>query len=139
MIRIADMKDLAQLSEMMRGLYKEINPDCATDDMQIYRQAVMEHITDDRDTIYVESGKGFFVMRDESEPMTPGYKRYNGIRVYINPEHRHTRLLANFYKRLFKDYPEGDIFGVTEIQSPHIAVLNKRHNLIANLYRLERR
>jgi hypothetical protein len=138
MIRIANISDLNMLSEMMYRLYKEINPEYATEDMQVYRLAVAEHINNDLDTVYIEDNKGFFIVRDESEPMTPGHARYNGIRVYIEPEHRHSRLLANFYKRLFKDFPNGEILGVTEIHSPHIKVLDKRHNLVAQIYRLER-
>ncbi len=138
MIRIANINDLTDLSDMMYSLYKEINPSHATDDMLVYRAVVTEHLCSDLDTVYIESDKGFFIIRDESEPMTPGYTRYNGIRVYIKTEHRHTRLLANFYKRLFKDFPNGDILGVTEIHSPHIKVLNKRHTLLANIYKLER-
>ena len=61
------------------------------------------------------------------------------MRVYIQPEHRHSSLLARFYKRLFEDFPDGDIMGVTEIHSEHIKVLDKRHELVAKVYRMNRR
>lgn len=139
MIRIANNTDIANLATMLRDLYKEIMPQHATDDITVYERVIEEHLEDDKDCIYLDdSNKGFFIMRDETEPMTPSLTRYNGIRVYIKPEHRHTRLLANFYKRLFRDYPEGDILGVTQINSPHIQVLDKRHSCIAKVYKLKR-
>ncbi len=140
MVRKAELYDLDELVVMMYELYKDINPKYATNDMEVYKAAVLEHFADDRDTIYIDDTfRGFFIVRDESEPMTPGFKRYNGIRVYIYPEHRRSNLLAKFYKRLFKDFPEGEILGVTEINSDHIQVLDKRHNLVAQVYKLERK
>lgn len=138
MIRIANNTDLGDLASMLRDLYKEISLQHAVEDINVYRVAIQEHFDDERDVIYIEEGKGFYIVRDETEPMTPNLNRYNGIRVYIKPQHRHTRLLANFYKRLFEDYPDGDIVGVTEINSPHIKVLDKRHSCLAKVYKLER-
>ena len=138
MINIADMYDLNHLASMLKALYTEMMPDHATTDEMVYRQAIMEHLTDERDTVYV-SEHGFFIIRDETEPMAPTVRRYNGIRVYIQPEHRHSSLLARFYKRLFNDFPDGEILGMTEINSEHIKVLDKRHDLIAKVYRLNRR
>jgi len=137
MIKIADLNDLNKLSSMMMALYIEMTPEHAVTDEHIYRLEVMRHLTDNRDTVYVAE-HGFFIVRDETEPMAPTLNRYNGIRVYIEPEHRHSRLLANFYKRLFKDFPHGDILGMTEIESEHIKVLDKRHTLIAKVYKLKR-
>ena len=137
MVRIANLNDLADLATMLKALYKEMTPAHAISDDIVYRLEVMKHLTDCRDTVYI-ADHGFFIIRDETEPMAPTLHRYNGIRVYIEPEHRHTRLLASFYNRLFEDFPEGDILGVTEINSEHIDILDKRHDLIAKVYKLKR-
>ena len=138
MIRLALNTDRRDLAEMMMELYKEIMPEYASDDIDVYKTEIKRHLHNPLDTIYINPDRGFFIVRDESEPMTPGYTRYNGIRVYIKPQHRHTPLLAKFYKRLFRDFPNGDILGVTEINSPHIAVLDKRHETVAKVYLLKR-
>lgn len=138
MIREANIKDLVHISEMMIDLYKELMPDHYSKDIKVYMTAVLEHLQNKKDTVYV-ADHGFFIVRDETEPMAPTMKRFNGIRVYIQPEHRHTSLLARFYDRLFKDFPEGHIMGITEINSEHIKVLDKRHELVAKVYRLNRR
>ena len=137
MIYIATHKDLDKLATMLYYLYQEMMSEHYTSDMHIYRLEIMKHLNDSRDTIYIAEG-GFFIIRDETEPMAPTLHRYNGIRVYIEPQHRHTRLLANFYKRLFEDFPNGDILGSTEINSEHIQVLDKRHECIAKVYKLKR-
>ena len=123
---------------MLRELYKDIMPEYAVEDICVYKKVIQDHLDNELDSIYIKEDKGFFIVRDETEPMTPDLNRYNGIRVYIKPQHRHTRLLANFYKRLFEDFPSGDIMGVTEITSPHIRVLDKRHSCIAKVYKLKR-
>lgn len=137
MIKIADIKDLDRLAWMLQALYEELMPDHAVSDELVYRLEITKHLADPRDTIYVATN-GFFIVRDETELMTPTLHRYNGIRVYIQPEHRHSSLLARFYKRLFKDFPDGDIMGITEITSEHINVLDKRHELVAKVYKLKR-
>ena len=136
MIKIADINDLGHIADMMMAMYKELEP-YASDDILVYRDCVAEALDSIKDTIYVHE-HGFFQMRDESEPMLPNKERYNGVRVYIEPQHRRGRLLANFYKRLFEDYPTGDILGMTESNSDHIEVLNKRHTEVARIYILER-
>ncbi len=138
MIRKAEIKDLSELSSMLEAMYCGLFGDLATKDELAYRTMMMEYLTDPKTTVYISSGKGFFIVRDETEAVTPTLEVYNGIAVYINPEHRKTSLLAHFYKRLFKDYPTGYIIGRTEINSEHIAVLDKRHTLISQVYRIER-
>jgi len=139
MIRIAEHKDSYTIATMMMALYKEIQPDHYSKEEVVYLEEVLKHLDDPRDTVYIDNDdRGFYIVRDETEPMSPTLHRYNGIRVFIYPEHRHSSLLARFYDRLFKDYPNGEILGVTEIQSEHIKVLDKRHTLIAKVYRLNR-
>jgi len=139
MVRIATENDFVTIALMMRDMYQELMPDDAVDDPRAYLYEVIRHNHSSKDTIYVDDeSRGFFIVRDETEPMAPTLHRYNGIRVYIRPEHRHGSLLARFYKQLFKDFPDGDILGVTEIESQHIKVLDKRHTLIAKVYKLNR-
>lgn len=137
MIRLANISDLQTVSEMMMAMYIELMPEYCSQDIHDYRKATIEHLCNPKEWIYIADG-GFFVVRDETEDIAPLFKRYNGVRVYIQPEHRHTSLLARFYKRLFKDFPDGEILGMTEINSEHIKVLDKRHDLIAKVYRLKR-
>ncbi len=131
------MSDLQKVSEMMMAMYLEMMPDHCSKNIHDYRIATMGHIVNSKEWVYI-SEHGFFVVRDETEDIAPLFKRYNGVRVYIQPEHRHTSLLARFYKRLFEDFPTGEILGMTEINSEHIKVLDKRHDLIAKVYRLKR-
>jgi len=137
MIKIADNSDLGHLATMLRAMYTELMPNDASDDDLVYRAEIAKDMVSGKDTFYV-SGHGFFQVRDESEPMTPNKKRYNGVRVYIEPEHRKGFLLASFYKRLFNDYPDGEILGMTESNSEHIDVLDKRHIEVARIYILRR-
>jgi len=138
MIKIATKDDILFIATMMMALYKEVQPDHYSRDIDVYISQVIKHMHLPTDTVYVAEG-GFFIVRDETEPMAPTLHRYNGIRVYIDPAYRHSSLLARFYDRLFTDYTDGDILGVTEINSEHIKVLDKRHTLIAKVYRLNRR
>jgi len=137
MIKIADNSDLGHIATMMMKMYKELMPNDASDDKLVYRECVAQSLASELETIYVHKN-GFFQVRDESEPMLPNKERYNGVRVYIEPEHRKGFLLASFYKRLFKDYPTGDILGMTESNSEHIDVLDKRHVEVARIYILKR-
>jgi len=137
MIKIAQLSDVGHIATMMMSMYKELMPEYASDDILVYRECVLQSMTSDKETIYV-SEYGFFQVRDESEPMLPNLERYNGVRVYIEPEHRKDFLLASFYKRLFRDYPTGQIIGMTESNSEHIDVLDKRHDEVARIYILRR-
>jgi len=139
MIKIAEKEDIIILSVMLSNMYHELFGADASDSVDDYINTIVAHFNDCRDTIYIDNlGRGFFIVRDETEAIAPNLHRYNGIRVYIQEEHRKGRLLAEFYARLFEDFPNGDILGQTEIDSEHIAVLDKRHTRIANVYKLRR-
>jgi len=140
MIRIADINDSSRVAVMMMAMYSEIAPAHYSKTIGVYIDTVVQHLADPRDTVYVDDAmRGFFIVRDETEAIAPTLHRYNGIRVFIGREHRKSNLLAQFYDRLFQDYPNGDILGSTEIESEHIRVLDKRHTLIAKVYRLNRK
>ena len=139
MIIRAEQEHIPLLAFMLYTMYKELFGDKAEDDINVYISEIVNHYNNPRDTVYIDSSfRGFFIVRDETEAIAPRLKRYNGIRVFIKPEFRNTRLLAEFYAKLFEDFPDGDILGQTEIDSKHIAVLDKRHELIAKVYKLRR-
>ena len=119
-------------------MYKELYGDEAKEYLQLYTDEIIKCMADDKQTILVdEEYRGFFIVMDISEPMIVN-KRYQGTRVYIRPGFRKTRLLKEFYDELFYRF-DGDIFGQTEAGSEHIKVLDKRHDLIAKVYKLKRR
>ena len=138
MIKLAEFKDLPFIAIMLQAMYKEVFGDEASDEAILYHQAILASFVDMSETILVDNDyRGFFIVKNISEPMlkTP---RYQGTRVYIKPEVRHGKLLKEFYDELFKRFDKGLIFGNTEIDSPHIKVLDKRHKLISKVYELKR-
>ena len=133
------MADLDMIAKMMRAMYLEVQPTHSVYNILPYINEVRKCFRDPKQTIYVdEEYRGFFIVVDETEAMTPTLPIFNGTRVYITSEHRQSRLLAQFYDRLFTDFNEGIIIGVTDINSKHIKVLDKRHSLIAKVYELNR-
>ena len=139
MIRIANTQDLIYVADMLRSMYIELFGDLAVRDIDTYFKEVCAHHINDTHYLYInEERTGFFVVLDITSPMAPTMKRYNGDRVYIKPEARGARLLYKFYAKLFEDFPDGDILGYTEANSSHIKVLDKRHDLVCNVYKLKR-
>jgi len=139
MIRLAKEDELETVAQMMRLMYMELWEAHASQDLEVYLDEVHNHYNDPKDFVYVdEKFRGFFVVRDETEPMTPDLVRYNGIRVFIHPNYRKSPLLALFYSHLFQEFPNGEILGMTDINSLHIPVMEKRHELIAKVYKLNR-
>ncbi len=138
-VREAKLCDVQILSLMLRDMMIELFEDRAVSDTRCYEDMILSHFKDDKTIIYIDNDKrGFFIVRDETEPCVPDRKIYNPIRVYIRPEYRNTRLLYRFYQRLFRDFPSGEIWGLTEINSQHIPVLDKRHECVAKVYKLRR-
>jgi len=132
----AQYKDLEELSLMLKDMAKELWGDLASDDERVYIDTILEHFNNPKDTIYIERGKGFYIVKDETEPITPKRKILNGIRVYVKPEFRKTKVLKNFYDELFNNYPDYEIWGITEWHSEHNKVLLKRHTPVAIVYKL---
>jgi len=127
------------LAFMLRDMYMELDAVHAVSDIKVYITEAKRCI--ESPTIFVHMdprNRGFFMVVDETEALTPTRKVYNGTRVYVKPELRDSRVLSEFYDILFKEFPDGDIIGLTVIQSKHIAVMEKRHKRIANLYQLNR-
>ena len=140
MIRLATIKDKHTLAQMLRAMYIELFPADAEQELEPYISTIQAHIDAENDYVYVDDKyRGFFIVRDETEAIAPTLRRWNGIRVYIHPNYRKSPLLAAFYAHLFESHTDGDILGVTEIGSEHIKVMNKRHELIAQVYKLNRR
>lgn len=139
MIRRALDTDILDVARLLFELYKEVFAEHYTDDRAEYISEVIRCMNDPKQKIFIDDElRGFFIVVDSSEPLTPTLQRFEGTRVYIVPEHRGSRVLKEFYSTLFKEYPTGDIIGFTEVGSDHIPVLEKRHTRIANVYRLNR-
>ena len=139
MARLATAEDTLQLSLMLKEMSLEMMPEYATDDDDIYWKEVFSWLEDDRTFVYIDDAyRGFFVMIDDTEDIFPDYHRYLGTKIYIKPQHRKTRLYSQFFKKMLEDFNDGDIMGVTEIESDHIPVLEKRHKRIANVYLINR-
>jgi len=140
MIIEAKEKHIITIAQMLAKMYQELFGTKANTDFNVYISEVINHYNDSRDTVFIDDKlRGFFIVRDETEVLAPTLKRYNGLRVYIEEKYRKGRLLSEFYSKLFEAFPDGDILGSTEINSEHIAVLEKRHTRIANVYKLNRK
>ena len=140
MIRLARADDTLPIANMLKRMTIEIMPEYATEDDDVYWEVIREAIADDNTYVYVDDGyRGFFIIVDDTDPTTPDYHRYVNTKIYIYPEYRKTRIYKDFWDRLYEDFPEGDIIGVTETNSEHIPVLEKRHERIANVYKVNRR
>jgi len=139
MVRQATTKDIRALTSMLKLMTKEIIPEHASEGLLPYIEVVTSWFEDKKHFIYIDDKhRGFFLILDDTDITTPNYHRYIGTKVFIHKEHRKGRLLAQFYKRLFNDFKDGDIVGLTEIESEHIPVLEKRHKRIANVYLLNK-
>jgi len=124
------------VASMLYAMYMELKPeDCSTDPSDYLK--VAEDYLLAYDVIIETEGKGLFIMRNEDDPLTPKLVQWFGLVVYIKPQYRKGKLLKDFYDYLFANY-EGNILGLTEINSEHIKVLDKRHTCIGKLYRLTR-
>ena len=140
MIREAKDSDESVLADMLQDMTMELWPENASPDFIQYEREIRKHLWNPRDYVFIDNeNKGFFIVRDETEAITPNRKIYNGLRVYIKPEYRKTRLLKDFYDYLFKVFPNGEIWGITEYHSEHNKVLLKRHEPVAIVYKLKRR
>jgi len=139
MVRELRDDDIYEVAKMYKAMAKELWKDLAVDDDNVYQREILSFQTLYKTKILVDDKlRGFFIVRDETNPITPKRKIYNGIVVYIKPEYRHTKLLKEFYDVLFKLYPDGEIWGVTEYHSEHNKVLLKRHTPVAIVYKLKR-
>lgn len=124
---------------MLRDMYLELFKHEANTDIEVYFRDVFSSFVNDRHHIYLDNElRGFFMLVDESSELTPNIKRYNGYRVYIVPSARKSRLLHEFYQAMFIEFPSGEILGYSELHSEQIPVLNKRHEHIYNVYKINR-
>jgi hypothetical protein len=139
MIRRAKPEDSVELANMLKEMYLELFPDYAIDDDSVYFQEIRDQLDDERVHTYVENNyKGFMMIRDETEPMTPNLHRYNMLRIYIRPDFRKSRTYWRLYKKVLEDFPDGDVLGMTEANSEHNIPLRKRQEIVATIYKLRR-
>jgi hypothetical protein len=135
MVRKASTKDIYALAEMLQEMAREISPEHAAKNPATYLKEVQNYLEDETLTVYVDDGlRGFFIVKDDFDAVFPTLRRVIGTKVYIKPKYRHTHILKRFYDKLFEDFAEYEILGLTEIDSPHIPVLEKRHKRVANVY-----
>jgi len=133
------IKDVSKVAELLQALTIELMPEYATSDELAYRAEVMGWLNSDVYTVFVDDDyRGFIVLLDESERITPNYHRIINTKIYIKPEARGSTLYSHFYKAMLQEFPTGDIMGLTEVNSPHIKTLDKRHERIAIVYRVNR-
>lgn len=139
MIRLAIASDLPKIAMLLQHMYIEVFEAQASTNFDDYMTDIMLTYTNPKKYIYIDSEfKGFFILSDEYSNLLPNNKRFQGTDVYIVPKYRKGKLLKQFYDKLFLDFPDGDILGVTELNSEHINVCNKRHKHILNVYVLNR-
>ena len=139
MVRYAEEKDIDSLAAMLRNFTQELWPEHYCINLKIYKDEIFKAFENPKDTIFIDSrNRGFAIVRDDTEMITPTMKRYNPYRIYIKPKYRGGRLLSQFYEVLFEKYSDGEIWGLTEANSKHIPVLEKRYKRIANIYDLNK-
>ena len=140
MIRKATLEDEEVLAEMLEDMTRELWPEYANPNHIAYLREIRKHFWGNRDHVYIDDQRrGFFIVRDETEALTLNRKILNGLRVYIKPEFRKSRILKEFYDIMFKDFPNYEIWGITDWNSEHNKVLLKRHEPVAIVYKLKRR
>jgi len=140
MVREANAGDTSTLALMLKKMSVEMMPEYATDNDGMYWATVMEWLEEPNTYVFVDNVlRGFFVVIDDSEDIFPDYHRYVISKVYIEPQYRKTKLYSRFFNFVYEEFTDGDVIGVTEIGSDHIPVLEKRHERIANVYRMTRK
>ena len=139
MVRKAVAEDTLILSLMLKEMAVELFPANAVADNDIYWDEIFKYMRDDTIHIFIDDElRGFFMVKEESEPIYSDMTRYIWTKVFIYPKHRKGRILKCFYDKVEDAFPTGDIIGLTEINSEHIPVLEKRHQRIANVYKFIR-
>jgi len=134
-MREATIKDTDVVSKMLYNMYNEVQPKLASHDIKKYISLFKEHLKND--FVYIDKqNRGFFIVRDVTSPVIKR-KMYDGVSVYIKPEYRKTRVLKDMYDFMFKTF-DGTIIGYTDINSEHNKVLQKRHETLGFIYKLNR-
>jgi len=117
----------------------EVFPKDASDDYEVYHSEILRNMADPNIVILIDSHhKGFVMVRDDTEALTPTLKRYNIIRAYIEPNSRGSRIYIKMMREIEKRFKDGDIIGMTEINSNHIPILVKRQELIAMVFKFRK-
>jgi len=139
MVRLINDKEIPIVSNMLKDMSKELWSDLASDNYLLYERYIRSILFTNKTRIYVDDlYRGFFIVRDETVEYIPNRKIVNGQAVYIKPEHRYKNILNEFYDKLFEDYKDYEIWGLTEYDSEHNKVLLKRHIPVAIVYKLQR-
>ncbi len=138
MIKEANETNTIALATMLKDMMDEVFVGKSASCLSVYVTYIEEALNSSTKWLFIDTdNRGFFMVVNDTETITPLLHRYFATKVYIKPEHRKSRLLAEFYDTLYDRFDE--VVGVTEIGSEHIAVLEKRQERIANVYRIKRR
>jgi len=132
MIILANVSHMEIVSQMLYAMYNELQPDKCSKNKSDYDSEALRYLKD-YDVLLDSEFRGMFMVKHVNNPLTPNLEQWNGEIVYIKPQYRKTRVLKTMYTYLFNNY-EGDILGLTDINSEHIKVMDKRHTCIAKLY-----
>ncbi len=134
MVRVATFNDIEELAFMLRSMTEEVFGKYASKNSIAYTNTIKRHLI--KDKIYVDDKlRGFAILEDATEAITPNLKRIIISRAYIKPSERNKTVYGRIYHKIISDYADYDIVGMTEINSPHIPVLDKHQELIAKVYR----
>jgi hypothetical protein len=114
-------------------------PDYATEDEDVYWWEISKLLDADDTYVLVDNGyRGFWVIIDDYEAITPEYHRYVMTKIFIEPQYRKGRVLKQMYDKIEEMFTDGDIVGTTEASSEHVNVLMKRHELLAYIFKRRR-
>jgi hypothetical protein len=131
--------DADTLAHLLRDMYKEVFVDSALSDIVIYRNEVLKCLKDQTCTvILVNETIGFAMIRDDTELMTPTLKRYNITRVYVKPECRGGRAYTTMKNWIATNFSDGDVIGMTEVNSNHLPILLKREEVVAVVIKMKK-
>lgn len=138
MIKKINKADIIDTASLVYAMYKELFPNNYSQNPNDYLSFVVDCMNNPNKEIFIDDKfKGFLMVEVVVDKLVTT-TRIDANKIYVVPSARNGKLLKGFYDTIFSEYPTGDILGVTEIHSKHIPVLNKRHEHIANVYKLTR-
>ena len=127
------LDDFWDLVVMMDALKHEMEPDTATNDVNLYRNYMVNRI---KSAYIYHIPKCGFVMLDSLQDilLKDAAKNYWIMQhIYVVPEKRKGTTYARLLNTVIEKH-EGQIIGLTFKQSDHNAVLQKRYKVLGTIY-----
>jgi len=137
MIILANLTHTGIVASMLWDMYQELQPEECSTLMSDYVAEAIRFI-ETYDVLLERRYRGMVIMENVTNVLTPNLPQWQGVVLYIKPEFRKRRVLKTIYTYLFANY-EGDILSLTDINSEHIKVQDKRQPCIAKLYIVNKR